>query len=326
MHPSRRLALGLALAGLAPQRAARPQPAFPSRPIRLVVGFPPAGSGDFLARTLAEPLGRELGQTVLVDNRPGAGANLASEFVARAEPDGHTILLGGNFSHAVNPVLYRQLPFDPLRDFTAITKVSELPTIIAIDPRLGITTLAALIERVRAEPGRWNYATPGNGTPSHLAGAKLAKVAGISLTHVPFRGGAPAIQAVLAGDVQLTIGTPPVVLPQARAGRVLALALTTRRASPVIPDIPGTETAGLPALDIAGWWGFWGPAKLPPVARARLFEATVKVLAEAAVRDRLAGEGLEVATSASPEAFDGYIAREIPFWAAAVRDAGATLE
>lgn len=321
----RRLAAAAALALAAP--AAGAQAAWPAgRPIRLVVGFPPGGSGDFIARVLAEPLGEVLGQTIVVDNRPGAGSNIASEHVARSEPDGHTLLLGGNFSHAVNPALYRRVPFDPVADFTAVTRLTDLPTIIALRPERGIATLAQLLERVRAEPGRWNYATPGNGTPSHLAGAMLANVARLDLTHVPFRGGAPSLQAVLAGDVEILIGTPPVVLPQVRAGRLVALCLTTRRESPVIPGVPGTEAAGLPALDIGGWWGLWTPAGLPAPIRARLFEATTRILARPAVQERLAQEGLQALPSASPEEFDAFLRREIPFWAEVVRIAGASVE
>lgn len=316
-------ALALAMTG----RPSQAQPAWlAARPIRLVVGFPPGGSGDFIARTLAEPLGRELGQTVIVDNRPGAGSNIASENVARSEPDGYSLLLGGNFSHAVNPALYRRVPFDPVADFTPVTRLTDLPTVIAVRPESGITTLAQLVERARAEPGRWSYATPGNGTPSHLAGAILAKVAGLDLTHVPFRGGAPSLQAVLAGDVRILIGTPPVALPQVRGGRLAALCLTTRQASPAIPGVPGTEAAGLPALDVGGWWGLWGPAGLPASVRARLFEATARIIAQPVVQERLAQEGLQALASASPEEFDALIRREVPVWAEVVRTAGASVE
>ena len=306
---------------------ARAQTAWPAaRPIRLVVGFPPGGSGDFLARTFAEPLGRALGQTILVDNRPGAGSNLATEHVARAEPDGYAVLLGGNFSHAVNPAMYRRVPFDPLADFTPITRLTDLPTIICVRPQSGIATLAELIARARAEPGRWSYATPGNGTPSHLAGAMMARVAGLDLLHVPFRGGAPSLQAVLAGDVNILIGTPPVALPQVRGGNLRALAVTTRAPSPVIPDAPGAEQAGLPGLDIAGWWGLWGPARLPVPIRDRLFAAFTRILEDTAVQDRMKQEGLQPSLSPSPAEFDAFIRQQIPFWAEVVRAAGAVAE
>ncbi|MGG5823456.1 Bug family tripartite tricarboxylate transporter substrate binding protein [Falsiroseomonas sp. HW251] len=317
------VAAALAMPIASPTRA---QANWPTRPVRLVVGFPPGGSGDFIARSLTEPLSREVGQPIVVDNRPGAGSNLATEHVARAEPDGHTLLLGGNFSHAVNPALYRRVAFDPVADFTPITRLTDLPTIIAAGLQTNLASLAQLMERVRAEPGRWNYSTPGNGTPSHLAGAMLAKVAGISLQHVPFRGGAPAIQAVLSGDVQLTIATPPVALPLARAGRIRALAMTTRLPSPVIPDVPGAEAAGLPALDVAGWWGVWGPARLPAPIRDRAYAALVKVVQDPGVRERLATEGLQAVPSASPDEFAAFVQREIGFWAVVVREAGESLE
>lgn len=297
------------------------------RPVRIVVGFPPGGSGDFLARTLGEPLARELGgATILVDNRPGAASNIAAEHVARSEPDGYAILLGGNFTHAVNPAMYRRVPFDPIADFTPVTRVSDLPLIIAVRADAGIANLAELVARMRAQPGRWNYATPGIGTPSHLTGAMLAKATGEDITHVPFRGGAPSLQAVLAGDVQILVGTPPVALPQVRASALKALSLSTRQPSPVIPDVPGSEAAGLPALDISGWWGIWGPARLPAPVRDRLFAALRAVMAQPAVQARFAQEGLQCLPSGSPEEFGRFVQAEIPAWAEIVRTAGATAE
>ena len=322
------LAAPFALAAVSHPAAAQSGAAWPAgRPIRLVVGFPPGGSGDFLARTLSEPLARELGgATILVDNRPGAGSNIAAEHVARSEPDGYTILLGGNFTHSVNPALYRRLPFDPINDFTPITRISDLPLIIAVRADAGINNLAELATRMRAQPGRWNYATPGIGTPSHLVGAKLAKVTGEDITHVPFRGGAPSLQAVLAGDVQILVGTPPVALPQIRAGTLKALSLSTRLPSPAIPDVLGSEAAGLPALDITGWWGVWTAARLPTPIRDRLFTAFRAVLAQQPVQARLAQEGLQALTSESPEAFGRFVQAELPIWAQIVKDAGATAD
>jgi tripartite-type tricarboxylate transporter receptor subunit TctC len=321
----RRNVLAAMMAGCAAPALA--QGAWPTaRPIRLVIGFPPGGSADFLARTLADPLGRALGQTVVVDNRPGAGSNIATEHVARSDPDGYTILLGGNFSHAVNPAMYRRVGFDPIADFTPIIQVSDLPTIIAVNADKGIRTLGELLERIRSSPGKWNYATPGIGTPSHLTGSMLSKATGLELTHVPFRGGAPSLTAVLSGDVEILIGTPPVALPHIRAGRLTALSLSTTAASPVIPDVPGSGAAGLPALNISGWYGFYGPARLPKAIRDRYFGVLREVLAQQSVKDRFAQEGLQSIASESPEAFAAFSEKEMPFWAQVVRDAGAIAE
>jgi tripartite-type tricarboxylate transporter receptor subunit TctC len=179
---------------------------------------------------------------------------------------------------------------------------------------------------MRAQPGRWNYATPGIGMPSHFVGAKLAKVTGVDITHVPFSGGAPSLQAVLAGDVQILVGAPPVALPQIRAGTLKALSLSTRLPSPAIPDVLGSEAAGLPALDITGWWGVWTAARLPNPIRDRLFTAFRAVLAQQAVQARMAQEGLQALPSESPEEFGRFVQAEIPIWAQIVKDAGATAD
>ena len=307
--------------------AVHAQSAWPTeRPIRLVVGFPPGGSGDFLARIFADSLSRRLDQAFVVDNRPGAGATIAASNVARSAPDGYTILLAGAGSQAISPALYASVPFDPINDFTPITRLTDLTGIIAVRPQSGIETLTQLIERVRAEPGRWNYATPGNGTPWHLAGAMLANVAGIELTHVPFRGGGPSLQAVLGGDVEVLIGTPPVALPPVRSDLLRALSLTAREGSPAIPGISGTAEAGLGGLDVAGWWGFFGPAGLPDHIRDRLFEVSVATVRDPTVQETIAVEGLRAWPSESPAAFDGFMRQQIPFWADLVRIAGARSE
>ncbi|WP_165943276.1 Bug family tripartite tricarboxylate transporter substrate binding protein [Roseicella aquatilis] len=297
-----------------------------ARVVRLVVGFPPGGSADFLGRAMAEPLGQALGATILIDNRLGAGSNIATEYVARAEPDGTTLLLGGNFSHAVNPVMYRRVAFDPIADFTPIGRVCDLPTIIGVGATSGIASLPDLLARMRAQPGRWNYGTPGIGTPSHLAGAMVSRVTGLDWTHVPFRGGAPSLTALLAGDIEVIIATPPVILPQVRAGKAVALSLTTAQPSPAIPGVPGAAEAGLPGLDIAGWYGLWAPARLPAAQRDRAFAALNAALSDRSVQERFSGEGLRAWPSAGPAEFDAFIRTEMPFWAQVVRDAGATAE
>src|SRR5256885_8643974 len=186
---------------------------YPDRPLRLGVGFPPGDSGDFLARIVADELTREIGQPVVVDIKPGARSNIAAEQVARAAPDGYTVLLAGNFTHAINPWLYKNLSWDPHRDFTPITKVALMSIIVCVSPERGIRSMKELIAKVRSEPGKWFYATPGNGTSQHLAGAELNRLAGTDMQHVPFRGGAPSLQAGLAGDVPGVIGPDPVGAP-----------------------------------------------------------------------------------------------------------------
>ena len=315
---------GMALL-LAATAAAQAQQ-WPEKPIRLVVGFPPGGSGDFIARNMGEEMNRLLGQQIIIDNRPGAGSNIASEIVARANPDGYSILLGGSFSHAVNPTLYKKLPFDAEKDFSPITKIANFTTIIAVYPKLPVNSLKELIARAKAEPGKLSYGTPGAGTPSHLAGVMLNIIGGINIVHVPFKGGGPSLVATLAGEVPVIIATPPVALPQIRSGRLRALSLTTRKNSPIIPGIPGTEEAGLPNFDVGGWWGLWTPARTPHAVVNKLFDTAHKVFSAPHIRERLAREGLEIETSASPAEFAAFIRKEIPFWAKVVRESGATAD
>src|SRR6266700_414348 len=296
---------------------------YPDRPLRLVVGFPPGGSGDFLARIVADELTREIGQPVVVDNRPGAGSNIAAEHVARAAPDGYTILLAGNFTHAINPWLYKNLSWDPHRDFTPITEVALMSIIVCVTPERGIRSMRELIAKVKSEPGKWCYASPGNGTSQHLAGAELNRITGMDMQHVPFKGGAPSLQAVLAGDVQVMIGTTPVVLPQIRAGKLVPLALITRAASPMVPGVPGMEEAGVPGLDLGSWWGIWAPPRVRPEVKRRLFAAITKVMRLPQVAEKLAREAMEPEISASPEEFAAFVRKDHASYEAIVKASGA---
>jgi tripartite-type tricarboxylate transporter receptor subunit TctC len=296
---------------------------YPDRPLRLVVGFPPGGSGDFLARIIAEDLTKEIGQPVVVDNKPGAGSNIAAENVARALPDGYTILLGGNFTHAINPWLYRNLSWDPHRDFTPITEVAVMSIIVCVTPQRGIHSMRELIAKVKSEPGKWFYATPGNGTSQHLAGAELNRLTGLDMQHVPFKGGAASLQAVLAGDVQVIIGTTPVVLPQIRAGKLVPLALITRKGSPMVPGVPGMEEAGVPGMDLGSWWGIWAPPKIRPEVKERLYTSITKVMSLPQVAEKLAREAMEPEVSASPEEFAAFVRKDHASYEAIVKASGA---
>ena len=296
---------------------------YPDRPLRLVVGFPPGGSGDFLARIIADELTREIGQPVVVDNKPGAGSNIAAEHVARSASDGYTILLAGNFTHAINPWLYKNLSWDPHRDFTPITEVALMSIIVCVTPERGIRSMKELIARVRSEPGKWFYASPGNGTSQHLAGAELNRITGTDMQHVPFKGGAPSLQAVLAGDVQVMIGTTPVVLPQIRAGKLVPLALITRERSRMVPGVPGMEEAGVPGIDLGSWWGIWAPPKVRSEVKQRLFTSVTRVIRLPQVAEKLAREAMEPEISASPEAFAEFVRRDHASYEAIVKASGA---
>src|SRR5258705_2861823 len=296
---------------------------YPDRPLRLVVGFPPGGSGDFLARIVADRAAREVGKPVVVDNKPGDGPNIAAEHVARAAPDGYTILLAGNFTHAINPWLYKNLSWDPHRDFTPITEVALMSIIVCVTPERGIRSMKELIARVRSEPGKWFYASPGNGTSQHLAGAELNRITGIDVQHVPFKGGGPSLQAVVAGDVQGMIGTTPVVLPQIRAGKPVPLALITRTASPMVPGVPGMEEAGVPGLDLGSWWGIWAPPGIRPDVKERLYAAITKVMRLPQVAEKLAREAMEPEVSASPEEFAAFVRRDHASYEPIVKGSGA---
>ena len=299
---------------------------YPVRPVRLVVGFAPGGAADFVARTLGEPLGRALGQPIVVENRAGAGSSIAAEYVAKSAPDGYTILIASASGLFVNPLLNPKIGYDARRDFVPISKVSASPLVVAVSPSIGVGTLRELIEYARRNPGRLNYATSGNGSVPHLATALFSRVAGVEMVHVPFKGGGPAVQSLLAGDTQLSIATPPSVLPLVQAGRLRALAVTSRARSPLVPGVPGMAEAGLPEYGISFWYGFFAPAGTPGEAIGKLFAATAKVLQLPEIGSAFAREGTEASGSASPEDFAAFFTEEAGLWGRLVKESGAKVD
>jgi len=299
---------------------------FPSRSIRLVVGFAPGGAADLVARTLQEPLQRSLGQPIVVDNRPGAGSSIAAEQVAKSPADGYTLLIASPSSILVNPLLSPNNPFDPLKDLAPVSKVTSSPLVVAVNPALGVASLRELIELARKNPGKLNYATSGNGSAPHMAAVLFRRVAGIDIVHVPFKGGAPAVQSVLAGDTQLSFATPPSVLPLVQAGRLRALAVTSRERTPLVAGVPGMAEAGLPDYEISFWYGFFVPAATPAEVTRRLYAATSEALRAPSVEQALARDGTEVSGSASPADFAAFLKSEAPLWARLVKESGAKAE
>jgi tripartite-type tricarboxylate transporter receptor subunit TctC len=294
---------------------------WPAKPVRLVIGFAPGGAADFVARTIADPLGRLIGQSVVVENKAGAGSSLAADFVAKAPADGYTLLIASPSSISVNPALNAKLTYSA-KDLLPVTKVTSSPLVVAVHPGAGINTLQELIATAKAKPGALNYTSSGNGSAPHLGAAHFSKVAGVEMVHIPYKGGAPAIQAVIAGDAQLTFGTPPSVLPMVQAGRLKALAVTSPNRSALVPDVPGTVEAGLPGYSMSFWYGFFVPAGTPAEVTKKLFDAVQQVMQRAEVKAALAREGTEVALSRSPEEFAAFLNEDNRFWAQLVRDAG----
>jgi len=296
---------------------------YPSKPIRLVVGFAPGGAADFVARAFQEPLGRALGQPIVVENRPGAGSSIAAEHAAKSAPDGYTVLIASPSSILVNPLLSPKAGFQPLKDLIAVGKVSSSPLILAVNPGVGVGSVKELIAHAKKNPGKLNYATSGNGSAPHMAAVLFLRLTQVDMVHVPFKGGAPAVQSVLAGDTQLAFATPPSVLPLVQAGRLRALAITSREATPLLPGVPGMAEAGLPDYEIGFWYGFFVPVGTPAEVVRKLFEATSTVLKAPETGRILAKEGTETAASASPEEFGRFLAEDAKLWARLVKDSGA---
>ncbi len=298
--------------------------AFPSKPVRLVVGYPPGGSGDFLTRLVAEEMSKDLGVAVIAENRPGAGATIASELVAKAPADGYTLL--NSTHHTINKALYKKLGYDPDKDFAAVTRIATGPLVIVVNNNLPFKTLKELIDYAKANPGKLFNANSGAGSSPHLAAVQFEAAAGVKFTTVPFKGGGPAAQSIIAGDTQVMFATSPTVMGFIRAGRMRALAVTTAKASPAIPGIPGAGDAGLAGYDSNFSFGLYVPAGTPPVAIRRLHDAAVKGLAKPEVREKIALQGMDATPSASPEAFEAELKAEAPMWERVVLDSGARVE
>jgi tripartite-type tricarboxylate transporter receptor subunit TctC len=317
-----KLALPLLFALMMGNLQAQP---YPNKPIKLIVGFTPGGAADYVARNLSIPLGQALGQSIIVENKPGAGSSIAAEQVAKSAPDGYTILIASPSSISVNPALNPKLGYKP-SDLLPITKVSSSPIVIAANPAANINNVKELIAKAKDNPGGLNYASAGNGSAPHLAGALFAQVADIKMTHIPFRGGALAVQSVVAGDTQLTFGTPPSVLPMVQAGRLKGLAISARERSPLAPGIPGMREAGLPDYAIEFWYGLFVPVGTPPDIVQKIFDAAQVALKNPNVKAAFAREGTDVSTSASPAAFAKFLAEDEKFWVKLVKTTEVTVD
>ena len=296
--------------------------AFPEKPVRFVIGFTPGGPSDILARAVGQKLAERWGQQVVIENRPGAGGNLAAEAVAKSAPDGYTWLLGNNSILATNQSLYKKLPYDPVKDFAPVALVAVQPNILVVHPEVKATSVMELVSLAKQSPGKLNYASSGAGAAAHLAGELFKTMAGVDIVHVPYKGTQPALTDLIAGQVQLMFATSASVIPYVKAGRLRALAVTTAQRSPSVPELPTVSEAGLAGFEATTWHGVVVPMATPAPLVQRLNQDLNLVLEEKELKERLAGLGAEVLTG-TPRDFADYIAREIPKWTKVVKDSGA---
>ncbi len=293
---------------------------YPSKPIRLVIGFAPGGAADQVARSMSDAFSKALGQSVVVDNKPGNGSSIAADFVAKAPPDGYTLLIASPSSISVNPALNPKLLYKP-EDLKPVTKMTTSPLVLAVNPDTGIESVKDLIAVARKDPGKLNYATSGNGSAPHLGAALFTLLTGAEMTHIPYRGGSHAVQSVMANETQVTFGTSPTVLPMATGGKLRVLAVSTRERSPLVPEWPGMKEAGLPDYHIEFWYGMFAPAGTPPAVVARVHEATLAAMREPSVKAALARQGTEVSVSSSPGQFTEFLEDDGKFWVNLVKSA-----
>lgn len=325
MTPNRPTCCAIGLIACAAASTALAQPAYPAKPIRIVVGFAPGGGTDILARALAQQLTESLGQPVTVDNRPGAGGIIATEHVAKAAPDGHTLVVGSAAGFAINPNLMARLPYDPVKDFTPLGLFASLSYAMVVHPSLPVRSVKALIALAKARPGELNFGSAGTGSSTQLAIEQFLLQAGVRMTHVPYKGNTPAMTALLGGEVAMVFDPVITSVPQVRAGRIRALAVTTAQRSALLPDVPTVAEGGLPGYATGNWFGLFGPAGLPRAVADRVNEAINKATTSGDMRNRLQSQGAEPLSGTS-EDLARHVRSELAKYAVVVKQAGIRIQ
>jgi tripartite-type tricarboxylate transporter receptor subunit TctC len=324
MAMMRLLAVAITLFAALASTDAAAQAAYPARPVRIVVPFPPGGTSDILARTISARLQGPLGQPVVVENRPGAGGNIAGDAVAKAAPDGYTILMGTS-SLAISKSLYKKLSYDLLTDFAPITQAVNYTNLLVVHPSTGFSSVAELLAAARAKPGTLVYGTAGNGTPPHMTGELFKAYTGVDITHVPYKGGAPAIADLIAGQIPMMFDNVPPLLPHVRSGRIKALAVTSLQRIAVLPEVPTLHELGLKDFDAVGWNGLLAPAGTPRPIVNRIHDEVIRVLRIPEVRDGLTSQGADIVGN-SPDEFAAWIRTEVKKWGEVVQRSGAKVD
>ena len=298
---------------------------YPAKPVRLVVPFPAGGTTDILARAVAQKLSEAWGQQVIVDNRPGAGGNIGSDLVAKSTPDGYTLLMGTVGTHAINPSLYKNMPYDHVKDFAPVILVAGVPNVLVVNPSLPVHSVSELIAYAKANPGKLNFASSGNGTSIHLSGELFKVMTGVEMTHVPYKGSAPALTDLIGGQVQLMFDNLPSSLPFIRAGKLRALAVTSGARAAALPDLPTLAESGLPGFEASSWFGVLAPAGTPRDIVAKLNGAIASWLASPAAKEKLLAQGA-IAAGGTPDDFARHIGAETSKWAKVVKASGAHID
>lgn len=313
--------LGTALSG-APAFA---QDKWPSKPITLVVPFPAGGTTDIVARLTGQALSHELGQQVVVDNRPGAGGNIGAQIVARAQANGYTLLMGTVGTHAINAALYKKMPFDHIKDFVPISRAAAVPNVLVTNPARPFKTVQEVIAYGKANPGKLSFASSGNGTSIHLAGELFKSMTGVEMQHVPYKGSAPALTDLMAGQTDIMFDNLPSAMQFIKAGKLRAIAVTTPTRAPELPDLPTIAEAGIPGFDASSWFGLFAPAGTPPEIVKRINDALHKVMATTDLKKSIMEQGGEPIAETS-EVFAKFIQAETEKWAKVVKESGAVIE
>lgn len=294
--------------------------AFPSRPVTLIVPVPPGGILDYVARLVAPPLSKALGQPVVVENKSGASGNIAATYVARAKNDGYTMLVGYSMFHVGNPTMFSQLQWDPLRDFSSVAMLAVSPHLVAVHPSLPVNNLQDLVNYARANPGKVNYGTPGNGSVPHVGVELFKQLTKVNFTQVPYKGSGPMMIDVISGQVQMTVATPPSVMSHIQAGKLRGLAIAAKKRSPLMPEVPTTAEAGFPGFELEAWVALFAPAGTPPEAVKRLTDALKQVLDTEEVKKAATASGIE-ARHMTPAQLDQVVKTDLEYWSKVIREA-----
>lgn len=329
-HATRRFALGSIAsavvlgAGLLGGTSALAQ-AYPTKPVTIIVPFAAGGTTDILARIIGQALTAELGQSVVVDNRAGAGGNIGGQAAAKATPDGHTLFMGTVGTHAINASLYKKMPFDPVKDFAPLTRVANVPNLLVANPAQPYKSVKDLIAYAKANPGKVNFGSSGNGSSIHLSGELFKSLAKVDMQHVPYKGSSPAVTDLLGNQIGIMFDNMPSAIQHVRSGSLVPLAVTTAKRSPELPSVPTIAEAGVPGYEATSWFGMFAPAGTPAPVLAKLNAAIVKVLAQPDVKNKINEQGAEV-YSETPEQFAAFIQAESVKWGKVVKESGASLD